>query len=115
MYSDDFLRFWKIYPRKVAKPEALKAWKQKADVLPPIDELVEKIIAYARTEQWQKDGGAFIPHPSTFLRQERWEDSLTIELPKPERKLDRYELANIELAKREAEFRARQALQKAAA
>ena len=24
--------------------------------------------------QWQRDGGKYIPHPSTWLNQRRWED-----------------------------------------
>ena len=34
-------------------------------------------IAIAKgTEQWRKDGGQYIPHPNTWLRQERWEDEM---------------------------------------
>jgi hypothetical protein len=49
------------------------------------------------------------------LRAEKWDDVLKIELPKPVRVMDRYELANIEQARKDAEWKARQALQKAAA
>jgi len=71
-----FERFWKAYPRKVAKPAALKAWgKAKPD-----DLLTERIIravqAQSTCEQWTKDGGAFIPHPATWLNNRRWEDDL---------------------------------------
>jgi hypothetical protein len=29
---------------------------------------------WKQTEQWQKEGGQFIPYPATFLNQRRWED-----------------------------------------
>jgi hypothetical protein len=29
-----------------------------------------------KTEQWQKDSGQFIPNPTTWLNQRRWEDEL---------------------------------------
>ena len=28
------------------------------------------------SEQWTKDNGQYIPHPSTWLNQSRWEDEL---------------------------------------
>lgn len=69
-----FDRFWKAYPRKVAKPIALRAWMK----LKPDDALTDVLIAAidsARaTDQWCKDDGQFIPHPATWLNQRRWED-----------------------------------------
>jgi hypothetical protein len=113
--NNDFDKFWTAYPRKIAKGDARKAWHQTSSYRPDIDAVVKAVEAQRRSDQWTRDGGMFIPYPATWLRAERWDDVLEVELPKPERKLDRYELANMELAKREAEFRARQALQKAAA
>lgn len=69
-----FDQFWSAYPRKVAKPEAMKAWLK----LKPDAELAGKIIAGVeaakQSRDWTKDDGQFIPHPSTFLNQHRWED-----------------------------------------
>ena len=70
-----FDRFWAVYPRRVGKQDALKAWGQ----LNPDDDLVELIVAgverWKRSEQWTKDEGRFIPYPATFLRGERWNES----------------------------------------
>ncbi|MFH1258327.1 MAG: hypothetical protein ABII74_00690 [Elusimicrobiota bacterium] len=66
--------FWKVYPKKVNKREAQSRWKNKK--LPPIKELLEILEKQKQTEQWKKDGGKFIPHPSTWLNQERWEDEI---------------------------------------
>lgn len=87
-----FADFWKVYPKKVAKAQALRAWRK----IKPSAELAAEIIAavgaYARTPAWTKDSGQYIPHASTFLNQGRWEDELpeasespTLDLPAPER------------------------------
>lgn len=69
-----FSAFWAAFPRKKAKPDAEKAWRK----LRPDDELVERILvalgAQARSEQWRKDGGQFVPYPATWIRGCRWED-----------------------------------------
>jgi hypothetical protein len=69
-----FDKFWSAYPRKVAKPEAMKAWikhKPDAELLAAI---LKGLEAAKRSKDWLKDDGQFIPHPSTWLNQRRWED-----------------------------------------
>ena len=69
-----FDRFWSAYPRKVAKPAAIKQFK----AIDPDEETLQKMLSAIekgkRSEQWQKDGGQFIPYPATWLHQRRWED-----------------------------------------
>ena len=71
-----FDEFWSLYPKKVGKKTALQKWSK----LKPDEKLFEEIMGglrnYIQTEQWQKDGGQFIPHPTTFLSQRRWEDEV---------------------------------------
>lgn len=71
-----FEQFWDVYPRRISKKKAEQSWA-KIKMTP---DLLEKIIAsvhvYRQTEQWMKDGGTFIPHPATWLNQERWEDEI---------------------------------------
>ena len=69
-YSRGFLDFWEAYPRRVGKLRAWKLWPGD-DVLPAILTALEW---QAKTESWNKDGGKFVPHPSTYLSQGRWED-----------------------------------------
>jgi predicted phage replisome organizer len=69
----DFDVFWKAYPKKVGKGAAKKAFKK---VKVPVETLVSAIKRQERSEQWMKDGGQFIPYPSTWLNQERWEDEI---------------------------------------
>ena len=78
----EFDVFWAAYPRRVAKGAARKAWgkavkKTEADA---IMSALEK----------QRSLGAFnvepcyIPHPATWLNQERWDDEPTPpSLPRP--------------------------------
>ncbi len=69
-----FDEFWSAYPRKVAKGAALKAWaKAKPDE--PLQQQILAAIGRARDgPDWRKDGGAFIPHPATWLNAQRWLD-----------------------------------------
>lgn len=73
---DRFSEFWTAYPRKVAKPEALKAWIK----IKPDDDTFAAIMAglaaAKASRDWTKDDGQFIPHPTTWLNQRRWEDQL---------------------------------------
>lgn len=77
---DDFEEFWKLYPRKCAKGDARKAWAQTAKIRPPIAQLLKAVYAARASEQWQKDSGSFIPYPATWLRGERWDDQLEVDL-----------------------------------
>ena len=74
--SDLFNRFWDAYPKHIAKQSAVKAFEK----LKPDEKLLEAMLkAIARqkeSKQWEKDGGAFIPYPATWLNQRRWEDEL---------------------------------------
>jgi hypothetical protein len=76
----DFEEFWKIYPRKVAKGEARKAWLTTTSIRPPIADLLKAVYAARASKQWLKDDGEYIPHPATWLRQERWEDQHEVDL-----------------------------------
>lgn len=72
-YSEAFNQFWSAYPRKEAKGAAAKSWKaQKLDG--KLSDILAGLELYKRCEQWTKDQGRFIPHPTTWLNQRRWED-----------------------------------------
>ena len=78
-----FDRFWKTYPRKVNKTTAVKAWKS----LKPNDSTVEEIIADVTRrlrKEWRGKDMTYIPHPSTYLNQRRWEDETEVtEIARP--------------------------------
>lgn len=69
--------FWKVYPRHVAKQNALKSWK----ALKPNDELLQAILADVNRRlggEWRGKDMQYIPHPSTYLNQRRWEDETEV-------------------------------------
>lgn len=82
---DYFDSFWSVYPRKIAKVVAKKyAAKIQADKWPEIMEGLKKQLPKFKQmiAEGRKD---FIPHPGTWLNQERWEDEVeTIEEIKAE-------------------------------
>jgi hypothetical protein len=69
--SPDFETFWHNYPRKVGKQAALQAWKRHKPIL---DQCLAALTWQRESEDWQKDGGNFVPHPATWINQHRWED-----------------------------------------
>ena len=79
-YERSFDFFWEAYPKKVNKKRAKEIWCGK---IKPSRELFKQIIGHiysmSKTREWSKQGGTFIPHPTTYLNGERWED----EIPKP--------------------------------
>lgn len=68
-----FSEFWAVYPRKVAKPVALKAFRA-AIATATLADLLAGVERWSRSRQWAKDDGQYIPHPATWLNQRRWED-----------------------------------------
>lgn len=83
-----FNEFYGLYPRKVKKQD-VKKWFQKNK---PSNELFSSMMhsleQFRASKDWQKDGGQFIPYPSTWLNQKRWEDE-DIEKRKPMSALQR--------------------------
>ena len=82
-----FEKFWEAYPKKVARSECLRVWgsptskfRKEALEKEPDAEFVEKIVSALEQQKqgnsWQKDNGEFIPNPTTWLNQGRWNDEL---------------------------------------
>ena len=72
--EERFDKFWKAYPKKNGKGYARKIFLKIA----PDEELFKRMMsaleAAKRCEQWTKEHGQYIPYPSTWLNQERWDD-----------------------------------------
>lgn len=74
--TPDFGTFWELYPRKVARKAAERAFARvvKADY----QELFAGLLLWRR--EWLRRGEMeFVPHAATWLNGERWTD----ELPTP--------------------------------
>ena len=72
IYSDDILskfdEFYNIYPRKIAKQNALKSY---ARALKDTDSIT--ILNALKKYKFSSDT-QYIPHPATWLNQKRWND-----------------------------------------
>lgn len=76
--TPEFLEFKDAWPKgHWGKPnDAAKAWMQTESVRPPLPELLAGLAHCKASEQWGRDGGQYIPLPSTWLRDMGWESQL---------------------------------------
>ena len=71
---DMFSEFWGMYPKKVAKQAAEKAYKRLNPSAALHKKILENIILQKKSRQWQENGGQYIPNPATYINGRRWED-----------------------------------------
>ena len=75
--ADSFDQWWELYPRKVSKKNARQAWaraiKRGADQAELIDDIEARAVIWGT---WPKVDHQFIPHPTTFLNGDRWDDPM---------------------------------------
>lgn len=72
--NDDalFESFWEVYPRRIAKKEAMKKFtKAVADGADP-QKIIDGAKAYSRSVEGKEQ--KYIAHPATWLNQGRWDD-----------------------------------------
>jgi hypothetical protein len=77
----DFETFWKAYPKKKSKLQALRTWEKLAKIRPPIEELLAAIARARKSDSWAKAGGQYIPYPSSWLNDGGWMDEEEVDLP----------------------------------
>lgn len=74
--AEGFELFWKLYPNKKGRKDALKVWNK----LKPDAELQTTLMTalgqHRVSRDWTKDNGQFIPMAATWLNGERWNDEL---------------------------------------
>ena len=78
--DSQFESFWNLYPKKVGKQAALRRWKK----IKPSKGLVEAILNSIRDQVDRQhfigsqngQEREFIPNPSTWLNEGRWEDGI---------------------------------------
>lgn len=78
--------FYEKYPKKVKK-QIVRKWFEKNK---PSSELFSSMMSgleqFRGCKEWLKDNGQYIPYPSTWLNQRRWEDEdITIDVKKNEK------------------------------
>jgi uncharacterized protein YdaU (DUF1376 family) len=71
IFLEQFEEFWNIYPKKVGKEAARKEWLR----LKPDLEKVKKSLGWQRScKEWRNEDGRYIPYPSKYLLEQRWQD-----------------------------------------
>lgn len=78
-----FSEFYQAYPKKRDKARARKSFfkiKNLPDVFP---QLMKGLEQQKLSADWKKDGGKYVPYPSTWLNDERWEDELATQVQPP--------------------------------
>lgn len=73
--NDAFKRFWSVYPRHTNKKKAFDVFAKKCTDETVLQKMLSAVVDYKETEQWQNE--RFIPHASTWLNGERWEDEIS--------------------------------------
>lgn len=76
VYMANFDRFWSVYPKKINKEAARKAWLKIKDSDSLVETMIQSLEKAKASRDWQKEQGKFIPHPATWLNNKRWEDEI---------------------------------------
>ncbi len=72
-YSDEFLKFWELYPRRQQKLDAARAWRQVNRNGKLTEKIMDAIAVHARRKDWREP---YIPLPASWLRAGSWDDEL---------------------------------------
>jgi hypothetical protein len=73
-----FEDFWSAYPRKVGIDAARRAFEKRQVGVELLATMLNAIKVQKQSTDWTRDGGKYIPHPSTWLNQGRWMDELPV-------------------------------------
>lgn len=69
-----FDEFWKAHPKKRSKGQAEKAWVKVSPDAELFAKMLDGLERAKKSRDWIKDGGQYIPYPSTWLNAKGWED-----------------------------------------
>jgi len=81
--DEKFNEFWSEYPRKDNKTTARKVYKKAMKSGDISEAILYGLRKYKQSEQWNRDGGKYIPMAATWLNQCRWEDYADQQEPEP--------------------------------
>lgn len=78
-----FSEFWQAYPKKRNKARAKQAFFRIKNIEKVFPVMMQALGRQKASADWQKDGGQYIPLPTTWLNGERWEDVEQVEVQPP--------------------------------
>lgn len=73
-WESQFEEFYKNYPKKVKKQDVKKWFKKNKPSSELFSSMMSSLEQFRGCADWLKDKGQYIPYPSTWLNQKRWED-----------------------------------------
>ncbi|HWL70403.1 MAG TPA: hypothetical protein VNS22_18770, partial [Geminicoccus sp.] len=73
-HQADFAEWWGEYPRKVGKPDALKKYRAARKDGATVEQLAEGLHRWKRYWDSRRQELDKIPHPATWLHQQRYND-----------------------------------------
>ena len=74
LWEEQFEEFYKNYPKKVKKQDVKKWFKKNKPSSELFSSMMSSLEQFRGCKDWLKDNGQYIPYPSTWLNQKRWED-----------------------------------------
>jgi hypothetical protein len=75
--TGDFETFWSEYPNKKNKKKALLTFTRISTKQYPT--ILKALEQQKQSNDWIKDNGRFVPHPTTWLNGERWNDEVELD------------------------------------
>ena len=66
--------FWSVYPRKIGKLDAMKAYCSMTRAGYAEADILSGAVSFAEMVRQESTEKQFIPHPATWLRAGRWMD-----------------------------------------
>lgn len=76
-------KFWNAYPRKQGKEKLKDVWKEMSPSGSLLETMLKAIEIQKKSSGWKRESGRFIPSPSKWLNERRWEDVVKTEQPSP--------------------------------
>lgn len=71
-YEKLFMEFWELYPKKVDKKGSFRAFKNIPHLKKVFPNIISALEIQKKSQQWKEQNGRFVPNPTTYIHQERW-------------------------------------------
>ena len=81
--SKNFELFWSAYPNKKSKKEAEVKFKRIDFKKHTFESIMSSLEKQKQSQDWIKNGGQYVPMPTTWINQERWADEVQAPVQQP--------------------------------
>ncbi len=100
-WQKQFEEFYDKYPKKVKKQNVKKWFEKNKPSGELFSSMMNSLEQFRGCEDWLKDNGQYIPYPSTWLNQRRWEDEDIKTIQKKNEKVEYKEVSTDNLTDEE--------------